>query len=298
MENDFDPLDPSLPPLGSQPLPVGQEQLLGGRYRLGQVLSLGAVGAVYDGVDTETGRPVVIKMMQWWEEDPKALARFRREAEAARALQHPNIVEVLDIRQSDGVQYFVMEKVAGEELGRLLRGNRQVPNRKVAIITQQLTSALAAVHAHGVVHRDVKPGNILVADFETPDPLVKLIDFGVAKVVSSESHLTGDRHILGALGYMAPEQAMGKSSEADQRADVYALGAIVYRMITGRQPIRGTTMVEFAREIMTQAPPPPSEFAPVSPELEAVLLKCLARSRDDRYPTVEAFWAALEPALA
>jgi serine/threonine-protein kinase len=293
----FDPLASDLPPAGSQPLGLGKEQVLAGRYRLGDMLSVGGVGAVYDAVDLTDGRPVVVKLLQWWEDDRRALARFRNEAEAARALAHPNIVEVLDIRESDGVCYFVMEKIAGDDLAVLLKGGKKLPLPKVAAITEQLVSALSAVHAAGVVHRDLKPGNVIVDGLESERPTVKLIDFGVAKILGGDQRLTGQGHVLGALGYMPPEQASGESSQADLRSDIYALGAIVYRMITGRAPIQGKSVIEFADNVLTKKPDPLRKHAPVSREVESVVLRSLAKKPEDRYPSMADFWSALSSSI-
>jgi len=294
---DFDPLAIDLPPAGSQPLGLGNEQVLAERYQLGQMLSMGGVGAVYDAVDRATGRPVVVKILQWWEDDRRALARFRNEAQAARDLRHPNIVEVLDIRESDGVRYFVMEKLEGDDLAVALKGHRHLALPVIAAITEQLVSALRAVHAAGIVHRDLKPGNIIVAGIDTPSPSVKLIDFGVAKVLNGDQRLTGAGHILGALGYMPPEQASGQSSEADLRSDIYALGAIVYRMITGYAPIQGKSVIDFADNVLNKDPEPMTTYLPVSTELEDVVRRSLAKRPEDRYASMTDFWDALEPVL-
>lgn len=294
---DFDPLAVDLPPAGSQPLGMGKEQVLAGRYQLGQMLSMGGVGAVYDAMDRETGRPVVVKILQWWEDDRSALARFKNEAQAAMDLRHPNIVEVLDIRESDGVKYFVMEKLEGEDLAVLLKGARRLAFPVVSAITEQLVSALGAVHAAGIVHRDLKPGNVIVSDIDSERPRAKLIDFGVAKVLNGDQRLTGHGHVLGALGYMPPEQASGESSDADLRADIYALGAIVYRMVTGHAPIQGKTVIEFADNVLNKPPKPMSEYVTVTNTLEAVVRKALAKKPEDRYASIDAFWTALRPAL-
>ena len=295
---DFDPLAVDLPPAGSRPLGVDKEQVLAGRYHLGQILSMGGVGAVYDALDRNTGRPVVVKILQWWEDDRSALMRFRAEAQAAMDLRHPHIVEVLDIRESDGVKYFVMEKLEGDDLAVLLKGAKRLPLAVVATITEQLVSALVAVHAAGIVHRDLKPGNVIVSNLQSARPLAKLIDFGVAKVLTGDQRLTGQGQVLGALGYMPPEQASGQSSEADARADVYALAAIVYRMVTGYAPIQGRTVIDFADNVLHQLPKRMSEYVDVPETLESVVAKALAKDPDDRHPSMAAFWEALAPALA
>ncbi len=295
---DFDPLAFDLPPAGSQPLGMGKEQVLADRYQLGQMLSMGGVGAVYDAVDRVSGRPVVVKILQWWEDDRNALARFKNEAQAAMDLRHPNIVEVLDIRESDGVKYFVMEKLEGEDLAALLKGARRLDLSVIAAITEQLVSALVAVHAAGIVHRDLKPGNIIVSGLDDDRPLAKLIDFGVAKVLNGDQRLTGHGHVLGALGYMPPEQASGESSDADLRADIYALGAIVYRMVTGHAPIQGKSVIEFADNVLNNPPKPMSDYLNVPAALERVVLKALAKKPEGRYASMGDFWSALEPVLA
>jgi serine/threonine protein kinase len=295
----FDPLAMDLPPVGSQPLGPGKQQVLAGRYRLGDTLSHGALGVVYEGVDQQSGRSVVIKLLQWWEDDVNALERFKREAESAQQLRHPNIVEVLDIRASDGVQYFVMEKLEGDDLAVLLKRERQLPRERVRVLITQLASAVSAVHAAGIVHRDVKPGNVIVVGFHGPNPLVKLIDFGVAKVLSGDQRLTGQRQILGGLGYMSPEQAVGKSSQVDARSDVYSVAALVYRMLVGKPPVDGSNLLEFADNVLETIPEAPSRLVSTSsPTLDAVLLKALSKQPDDRYATMLEFWQALGPALA
>ncbi len=283
-----------LPPVGETPFAVGAEQVLRGRYRIEERLRSGASGAVYRGSDVRTGRPVAIKIFQWWDDDPTSMHRFRREADVIRRLAHPHIVQLLDFGQTeDEVLFLVLELLEGEDLAQVLY--RVGPLRDFAALTSmvaQLASALDAVHAKGIVHRDLKPTNVFVRGYpETP--LVKLLDFGMSKLLDGASSVTGNNQIMGSMGYMSPEQVLGRSADVDPRADLYSLAAIVYRMLTGQAPFPHKTLAALSDAVLTDVPAPPSSLQPLPAAIDAVFARALAKSPEARYASAADLLAAL-----
>jgi serine/threonine-protein kinase len=201
--------------------------------------------------------------------DPVAAVRFLGEAEAVARLQHPGIVQIHHIGEADGLPFFELEYVPGGSLDRALDGTPW-PARRAAELVEALTRALAEAHRLGIVHRDIKPGNILIAADGTP----KIADFGLAKSLSVGSGLTATESILGTPSYMAPEQAQGKTKLVGPLADVYALGTILYELLVGRPPFRGTTVLETLEQVKTAEPVPPSRLVPGTPrDVETIALK-------------------------
>lgn len=294
-EHPFSPFDAAgLPPVGETPFAVGAEQVLRGRYRLGERLRTGATGAVYRGSDIRTGRPVAIKILQWWDDDPTSMHRFRREADVIRRLAHPNIVQLLDFGQTeDEVLFLVLELLEGEDLAEVL--HRVGPISDIDALTSmvaQLASALDAVHAAGIVHRDLKPTNVIVRGYpETP--LLKLLDFGMSKLLDGASSVTGHNQVMGSMGYMSPEQVLGRSAEVDHRADLYALAAIVYRMLTGQPPFPHKTLAALSHAVLTEVVAPPSRLRPVPASIDAVFARALAKSPAQRFASADELLGAL-----
>ncbi|WP_428266165.1 protein kinase domain-containing protein [Haliangium sp.] len=273
-----------------------------GSYQITGELSAGGMGAVYKGVHTLIGRSAAIKvLLPELSEDPEFVQRFFNEAKATAAIGHPGIVEILDFGfdDQDGGAYLVMELLDGLPMTRLL-GAPMDPERALALCSHVL-SALGAAHAKGIVHRDLKPGNIMVV----PDPGVafgertKLLDFGIAKLIHNqdESFKTRTGLVMGTPTYMAPEQCRG-AGRVDHRADLYAMGCILFHMLCGQPPF----MSDGAGEVLGMhqflpAPSPRSLCDQIDPELDALVLRLLAKSPDDRPATAEDVRAALAPML-
>ncbi|HEV3475124.1 MAG TPA: protein kinase [Actinomycetota bacterium] len=267
------------------------QRILNDRYRVEGVLGEGGMSSVWRGVDTVLGRPVAIKVLRPRRGDDSFVARFRREAQAAAALNHPNIVSVYDTGSDDGVQYIVMELVEGETLADLLRREGRLPPQRAAEIGAAIAQALHAAHGAGLVHRDVKPGNVMV----TPAGEVKVMDFGIARAAADDT-LTQTGTVVGTAAYLAPEQARG--GKADPRSDAYALGCVLYEMVTGTPPFTGDSAVQVAYQHVNEEPRSPSEIVPVPADLEAVIMRALAKDPDQRFPSAKAMLNALSGSAA
>ena len=261
------------------PLPV-----ISGYEVLG-VLGHGGIGVIYRARHLSLNRVVALKMLLSGEFASRAeLARFRREAEAVAALQHPNIVQIHDVGDVDGRPYFTMEFVAGGTLAQKLSGVPQ-PAQYSASLTQTLARAIHEAHLAGIVHRDLKPGNILL----TSDGVPKISDFGLARSFESPTDVTLSPAMIGTPSYMAPEQVIGKPDSVGPSADVYALGATLYELLTGRPPFRGETATETQRQVVNEEPAAPSRLnAKVPRDLETICLKCLCKEPARRYETAAA----------
>jgi serine/threonine protein kinase len=265
-----------------------QGRVLGGRYALGARLGAGGMGQVYRARDRVLERTVAVKVLSAAStEDLELVARFGREARAAAALNHPNIVAVFDSGADGDLHYLVMEYVEGQSLAELLRRVGMLEPGRVADVGRQVCQALAAAHAAGLVHRDITPGNVLV----DPAGLVKVADFGIAKLAAATT-MTGDK-VLGTAAYLAPEQAQGRP--VDGRSDLYSLGCVLYALLTGAPPFAGDSPVAMAARHVTEQPTPLSHHNPrVSPALEAVVLTALAKEPADRYQSAAAMAQDLE----
>jgi hypothetical protein len=268
-------------------------RILGGRYEVGGLLGAGGMAEVYEGNDRLLARRVAIKvLLAQYAHDPAFLTRFRREAQAAASLSHPNIVAVFDTGAEDDIWFIVMEYVAGRTLKDLIKSYGPVPPTRAAETSADVASALAGAHARGIVHRDVKPGNVML----TTDGKVKVMDFGIARA-SAVPSITQTAAMLGTVQYIAPEQAQG--FEADARSDLYALGCCLYEMLTGQVPFTGPTPVAIAYRHVQEDPTPPRALNPDVPvSLERVCLKAMAKRPDDRYQTALEMRQDLERARA
>ena len=257
--------------------------LLANRYRVERELGRGGMAKVYRGTDTVLGRPVAIKLLAaQYAEDADFVARFRREAQAAARLNHPNLVGVYDTGTDEGVHFIVMEYVEGRTLADFLEGGGRVAPGRAAEIGDLVLRALQAAHAQGVIHRDIKPANIMI----TSAGEVKVTDFGIARLSSGTETLAATSAVLGTASYLAPEQA--RSEPVDGRADLYALGCVLYEMVTGRPPFVGDSAVSVASKHVLEVPAPPSSLnRDVSPDLEAVILRALAKDPEDRYASAD-----------
>ncbi|HEY4107262.1 MAG TPA: serine/threonine-protein kinase [Polyangiaceae bacterium] len=268
--------------------------LLDGSYEVLRVIGEGGMGRVYEARHTRlhTKRFAVKLLHQELARQPEVVTRFQREAEAASVLTHPNVVGVYDVNTSaDGRPYIVAELLEGEELGNYLERVGKLPVMEAVHIVRQVCRALGAAHAHGIVHRDVKPENVFLA---SPDAVVKVLDFGISKVAENSDGLTKTGTVMGTPDYMAPEQARG--DRVDARADIYAVGAILYRALTGRKPFDGLDPMAILTAVLTEEPERPSVREPSIPlALELIVQRTMAKLPAERFQTMEALEQALAP---
>ena len=275
-------------------LPTGH--LLGGTYRLEREIGRGGMGVVYEASHNRLSRLFAVKVLHpTLESDPELVRRFRREAEITSKLGHPHIVEIVDFdHPDDAPPYIVMELLEGEDLGERLRREGALPLGQGADIARQTCSALHAAHAHGIVHRDLKPRNIYLARRGANSDYVKVLDFGISKVLGAQVEVTIEQLVMGTPGYMAPEQATGKSAEVDRRTDVFAMGAILYQMLAGSAPFSADSQPATLYRIVHDEPPLLEALRPDLPdEVIAVVRRALRKPREERYPSMEALWNAL-----
>jgi eukaryotic-like serine/threonine-protein kinase len=259
---------------------------VGGRYELGELLGRGGMAEVRQAVDQRLGRSVAVKQLRAdLAVDPTFQARFRREAQSAAGLNHPTIVAVYDTGEEidplSGVSipYIVMELVEGPTLRDVLREGRKILPERALELTQGVLEALSYSHKAGIVHRDIKPANVML----TPNGGVKVMDFGIARAVADTSAtMTQTAAVIGTAQYLSPEQARGET--VDARSDLYSTGCLLYELLAGRPPFVGDSPVSVAYQHVREAPVPPSQLDPeITPEIDAVVLKALAKDPDDRY---------------
>jgi serine/threonine protein kinase len=252
--------------------------LIAGRYRLHDPIGRGAMGEVWRGFDETLGRTVAVKLLLPQGSDPTSASRFRLEAQTAGRLNHPHVVGVYDFGEYDGRLFLVMELVEGDSLARRLTTAGPLPAAEVARIASQAAAGLAAAHQQGIVHRDIKPANLLL----DADGTLKIGDFGIARFVDDPSGaLTTTGQIVGTSLYLAPERALGQN--AGPASDVYALGCVLYQLLTGKPPFRADTAVAILHQHLDAAPEPPRQLvAGLPPAFENYLLGLLAKQPEDR----------------
>ncbi len=269
--------------------PVHDQRLYSGRYQVTHLIARGGMAMVYRAEDTLLSRAVALKILYpELSQDPLFVERFRREAQAAANLSHPNIVPVFDWGEDGGAYFIVMELVDGTSLAEMLRGGATLTAARSAQIVAQVAAALGYAHRSGVVHRDVKPGNILI----TRDGQVKVTDFGIAQAVSSEDHLAEAGSVMGTATYFSPEQAEGAA--VDGRSDVYSLGVVLYEMLVGRPPFVGDSPVDVSAQHVRSAVPPLAQFSSTVPhDLEAIVMEALAKAPENRYQSADEMRADL-----
>ena len=268
------------------------ERVLGGRYRVQGKIGIGGMATVYRGTDEVLGRTVAIKtMLPQYAADPSFAARFKQEAQAAAALQSPYIVGIFDWGKDGDTYYIIMEYLRGTDLKSGIRTHGALDSRKVAQIGSQICQALSVAHKHDIIHRDIKPQNIMVQ----PDGNIKVMDFGIAR--AKNSHLTADNSVLGTAHYVSPEQTKGQP--LGPTSDIYSLGIVMYEASCGKVPFDGDDAISVALKQVNEQPVPPSQVNPnVDPQLEAIILKCLMKDPAQRFQTADELRRALTDYLA
>ncbi|ABL79572.1 MULTISPECIES: Stk1 family PASTA domain-containing Ser/Thr kinase [unclassified Nocardioides] len=275
---------------------------VGGRYQLGELLGRGGMAEVRKGTDTRLGRVVAVKRLRTdLASDATFQARFRREAQSAASLNHPSIVAVYDTGEEPAADgsgisqpYIVMEFVAGRTLRDILREGRKILPERALEITSGVLSALDYSHRAGIIHRDIKPGNVML----TPSGDVKVMDFGIARAISdASSTMTQTAAVVGTAQYLSPEQARGET--VDSRSDVYSAGCLLYELLTGRPPFVGDSPVAVAYQHVREPAVPPSDHdTELPPEIDAIVMKALAKRVEDRYQSAAAMRSDIERYLA
>ena len=267
---------------------VEPDTVIDGRYRVLRKLGSGGMADVYAAEDQQLGRRVALKILhRRFAEDEQFVERFRREASSAAGLQHPNIVAIFDRGEWDGTYYIAMEVVEGRTLKEIVRDKGPAPPVAAVDITLQILRAARYAHKHGVVHRDIKPHNVLI-DHEGR---VRVTDFGIARAGTSDMTETGS--VMGTAQYLSPEQAQGRA--VDARSDLYSIGIVLYELLTGQVPFDAESPVTVALMQVSEPPLPPHELVPaIPPAIEAVVLRAMEKDPDRRFQTAEEFITALE----
>jgi tRNA A-37 threonylcarbamoyl transferase component Bud32 len=264
-------------------------RVLNERYEVESTLGRGGMAQVYRANDRVLGRPVAVKVLsRKLSGDQRFLTRFQREAQASAGLNNPHVVSVYDTGAHDDLHYIVMEYVEGETLGSLMARDGPLPAGTSARIAADVAEALEAAHRQGLVHRDVKPGNVMI----DPDGRVKVVDFGIARAATDDT-LTQTGVVLGTASYLSPEQARGEG--VDARSDIYSLGCVLYEMLTGRPPFEADSSVAMAYKQVNENPDPPVGSVP--PDLGAVVMRALEKDPTRRFQTAAEMQAALLAAL-
>ena len=246
---------------------------------------------MYGALDVSLGRRVVVKVRHLPQQAKRARARFLREARAAGAVQHPNIVNIFDFGAEGDLVFLVMELVEGRTLAQLLKQEGRLDHRRALSILMPIFSAVARLHAHGVIHRDIKPSNILLRSGDESRP--SLSDFGLSRFVEEFSDVTGTGETLGTPEYMAPEMTRSARAATEQ-SDQFALGVTLYECLTGERPFRGATPYQSVRAVLTRSLPVPSAFNAELPEdLDSSVMRALHRSPQERFDSVDAMAEAL-----
>jgi beta-lactam-binding protein with PASTA domain/tRNA A-37 threonylcarbamoyl transferase component Bud32 len=280
---------------------AGNPMIVGGRYELEDLLGRGGMAEVRRAVDTRLGRQVAVKQLRAdLATDPTFQARFRREAQSAAGLNHPNIVAVYDTGEETDPQtgvsipYIVMELVEGPTLRDVLRDGRKILPERALELTQGVLDALSYSHKAGIIHRDIKPANVML----TPTGGVKVMDFGIARAVADTSAtMTQTAAVIGTAQYLSPEQARGET--VDARSDIYSAGCLLYELLVGRPPFIGDSPVSVAYQHVRETPVPPSQLDPViTPDIDAVTLKALAKDAADRYQSAREMKADITRVLS
>jgi beta-lactam-binding protein with PASTA domain/tRNA A-37 threonylcarbamoyl transferase component Bud32 len=285
----------------SPPSPGSGPRLLGGRYELGEVLGRGGMAEVRQARDARLGRQVAIKELRVdLASDPTFQARFRREAQSAAGLNHPNIVAVYDTGESTdpatglAIPFIVMELVEGQTFRDILKEGRKILPERALELTRGVLDALSYSHRSGIIHRDIKPANVML----TPQGTVKVMDFGIARAISeTATSMTQTAAVIGTAQYLSPEQARGET--VDARSDIYSAGCLLFELLVGRPPFVGDSPVSVAYQHVRELPVPPSQLDPaVGPEIDAITLTALAKEPGDRFQSARAMADDIDRLLA
>jgi len=277
-------------------------QVIVGRYRIELKIAVGGFGAIYRALDLKADRDIALKLLHpRLTSDPSVIARFRREGAALRALENPHTVAALDVGETvDGMLYIAMELLEGESLFDHFKKRGPVPWKRMVQIARAVCDALAEAHGLGIIHRDLKPANIHL-ELRGGGGFVKVLDFGIAKIVQGgaldNADLTHAGQMIGTFDYMSPEQMV--AGECTGKTDIFTLGIVMYEMITGKLPFGAApTAASMLHAMVTKTPRPPSALAEAPPELDRIILRCLARQPDDRYADVAELIEDLDAVLA
>ena len=271
---------------------IEPDTMVDGRYRILRKLGSGGMADVYMAEDQQLGRRLALKVLhRRFAEDEQFVERFRREASSAAGLSHPNVVSIFDRGEWDGTYYISMELVEGRTLKDIVREKGPAPPEAAVDITLQILRAARYAHQRGIVHRDIKPHNVLIDN----DGRVRVTDFGIARAGTSDITETGS--VMGTAQYLSPEQAQGRP--VDERADLYAIGIVLYELLTGQVPFDAEQPVTVALKQVSEIPVPPANLVPaIPPAIDAVVMRALEKEPDRRYQTADEFIAALEDARA
>jgi hypothetical protein len=287
-------VQPQTPPAAADPLLEALDKAIGFQYRIQRLLGRGGMGAVYLAHELALDRDVAIKVLPPDQANTAELReRFKREARTAARLSHPNIVPLYTFGEVSGLVYFVMAYVAGESLAARLRREGRLDSEQACTLLAAVCDALDYAHRQGVVHRDIKPDNILI-DAESGTP--RLTDFGIARLGLADAQLTATGQLIGTPHYMSPEQAVGRS-DVGPRSDLYSLGVMAFEMLSGQQPFRAEAPLDALMQRLTQDPTPLRSVASgVRPDLALAIDRCLSRDPADRWPDAKSLREALAPA--
>ncbi len=273
--------------------------VLEGAYRITRLIGEGGMGAVYEAIQLRLDKRVAVKVMaSHLAADQEALARFHREAEITSRLGHPHLVALIDFGQAEsGEPYLVMEYLEGEDLHHRLRRVGRLPIETVARVVRQVASALSAAHGQGIVHRDLKPGNIFLLQIPGELDFVKVLDFGVSKMMAAQTRLTNQRSTLGTPIYMSPEQATGLVEKIDHHVDQWALACIAWEMLLGRPPFVADDVTALLYQIIKMDPHPLTPRVPgLPPAVEQELRRALCKAPEDRFSSIRRFSHAFQAA--
>ncbi|MEX2275030.1 MAG: Stk1 family PASTA domain-containing Ser/Thr kinase [Actinomycetota bacterium] len=264
--------------------------VLNGRYSLEALIGEGGMAKVYRATDQQLDRTVAVKILKpEFASDDSFVDRFRREAQTAAKLNHPNLVGVYDTGDEGNIHYIVMEHIQGRTLADFFAGGGRLAPMKAVQLVEQVAGALSYAHQQGVVHRDIKPGNIMV----TREGEVKVTDFGIARLITTQHTIAQTAAVLGTAAYLSPEQARGEV--VDERSDIYSLGCVLYESLVGKALFEGDSPVAIAYKHVNEQPPPPSSLnADVNPDLDAVVMRALSKNPVNRYQTADDFRHDLE----
>jgi serine/threonine-protein kinase len=269
-------------------------EVLADRYEVEELVGAGGMSSVYRAHDRLLDRKVALKVMhQHYGEDPEYVERFRREARSVAALSHPNVVTIIDRGEHGGRQFIVFEYIEGENLKQLIQRRGPAPVKTALELAKQIAQALSFAHQQGLVHRDVKPQNVLL----NGDGCAKVTDFGIARSLDVQHGVTQTGTVLGTSDYIAPEQAQGQT--VDEQTDVYSLGVVLYELLTGEVPFPGESFVAVAMRHINEPPPPVRDTRPDVPaRVEAVVQRAMAKEPTDRFRSMADFCAELDACLA